>query len=100
MRPESQDEHNLSRSHDDSDRSSSNTVSTLIATTESVEDAEAARGVGLKLICVPVSTVAAVHGRLWKAVEPAIQKDDEVAHRCTIGWSITGARSMLFQVTE
>ena len=44
-----------------------------------------------------MSTVAAVHGRLWNAIEPAIQKDGEPDDRCTIGWSITGARSMLFQ---
>lgn len=99
MRPGSQDDHNLSRSHDDSGQSASNTVNTLIATTESAADADAAQGVGLKLICAPVSTAAAVHGRLWDAVEPAIQKDDEADQRCTVGWSITGARSMLFQAT-
>lgn len=74
-------------------------VSSLITATETGQDAEAARGVGLKLICVPVSTVAAVHGKLWDAIAPAIERDDEADQRCTIGWSITGARSLLFQAT-
>ena len=98
-RPGSQDTHDLSRNANASGVSTNNTVNDLIAATESGQDAEAAQGVGHKLTCVPVSTVAAVHGCVWDAVEPAIQKDDEADQRCTIGWSITGARSMLMQAT-
>lgn len=75
-------------------------VACRITGTESAPDAVAARGVGLSLMCVSVSTVAAVHGRLWDAIEPPVRKGDESDQRCTIGWSITGVRSMLFQATE
>ena len=96
--PGSQDHTDLSRNQSEQIEHE-RLVPSLIAETETGQDAEAAHGVGLNLICVPVSTVAAVHGKLWDAIAPAIEQDDEADQRCTIGWSITDARSMLFQAT-
>ena len=75
-------------------------VEKLIAQTESGDDAKAAAGIGLELKAAPVCTVAAVHGNVWKALMPALLKDDgEADERCTIGWSITGVRSLIMQAT-
>ena len=75
-------------------------VDKLIAQTEPGADAQAAAGIGLELVAVPVCTVAAVHGNVWKALMPALLKDDgEADERCTIGWPITGVRSLIMQAT-